>query len=208
MEAHLAPSAATLTDKGEPQLWSSPVLCRDFTFMQHVLLRLILSLQWFNPKVRQTLYLLFFFYFWNSNGFVWFSSNLWSGKKYTVFFITKEGEKQVEDFFFFFPRSQFPKEMRHIPLSCVWRGGQTVTLLGSTVCSICHIFEVNSENMQSKSEGENRQELTFSPLQLRACGTEPEGLEPKLGETCRFWKYNIPYRQIGVTTMLRSSSLL
>jgi len=36
------------------------------------------------------------------------------------FIITKEGDKQVEDFFF--PRSQFPKEMRPIPLSCVWKG--------------------------------------------------------------------------------------
>lgn len=117
MEAGLAPSAVTLTDTGEPQLESCPALCRDFAFMKHVLLRPLCIL----IQKQGRLYIYYSFLFW---GLQWICLvQLKSVIRETThwFFITKEGEKQVEDFFFFFPRSQFPREMRPIPLSCMWR---------------------------------------------------------------------------------------
>lgn len=101
----------------------------------------------------------------------------------TLGFMTKEGDKQLEDFFFS-PGSQFPKEMRPILLSCLLRERPD----GHTMVSICHVFEEKSGSMGAKSEDANRQRHTFPPLQLRTYGTEPEGMEPTLAETCRFQK--------------------
>lgn len=97
------------------------------------------------------------------------------------FFITEEGEKQVEDYFFFnyyyFPKSDFPKEMRPITLAVCGGGGQTVTLLGNNLCAICHMFLVKAGSIQPRCEDGSRQGFIFSPLQLKICGIKSEVME-------------------------------
>lgn len=139
-------ASVTLTDTGEPQLYSSPALCRDFAFMQHVLLRLIWSLQRFHPKVKQTLYLLFFFNFGTPMDLSGSAQICDQGNNALFFYY--QGRRETGRGFLFFPRSRFPKEMRPIPLSCVWR----------------------EEVRQSRYEGvPSAQHTTFLRWSLRAC---------------------------------------
>lgn len=102
--------------------------------------------------------------------------------------------------FFFSPGSQFPKEMRHVPSSCVEGEVKQSQSQGVLPAEGATFFEVRCGN---------RQRLLFSPLQLSTCETEPGGgMEPALAEPWRLQKHKVLYRQLGVTTLLRASSLL
>lgn len=124
-------------------------------------------------------------------------------KKICCFFITKEGERQRIDYCFH--RSDFPKEMRPITVSCVWRGRSCHHTGREWLLKMPYVCNEVWEHMV-KIWGAHRD--LFSLPCKRRLGMQSWGYWSKVGWSLQLQKCSISHSQMRVNKMLRNSNLL